>query len=105
MYAIVRSGGKQYRVEENAILTVDKMDGEAGDAITLGEVLCIGGVDTPLWGKPTVPGAAVSATILAQTKGKKIDAFIYKAKKNIRKHWGHRQQLTRVRIDSIAAGA
>lgn len=105
MYAIVRSGGKQYRVEQNAILTVDKMAGAAGDAITLGEVLCIGGVDSPQWGKPTVAGAAVSATILGQIKGKKINAFTYKAKKNIRKHWGHRQQLTRVRIDGIAAGA
>jgi large subunit ribosomal protein L21 len=105
MYAIVRSGGKQYRVEEKSIVTVDKLEGEAGESITLGEVLCIGGIDTPQWGKPTVAGAAVTATIVEQAKGKKIDAFIYKAKKNIRKHWGHRQQLTRVRIESIATGA
>jgi large subunit ribosomal protein L21 len=104
MYAIVRSGGKQYRVEEKGIVTVDKLDGEAGESITL-EVLCIGGVETPLWGKPTVAGAAVTATIVEQAKGKKIDAFTYKAKKNIHKHWGHRQQLTRVRIESIATGA
>lgn len=105
MYAIVRSGGKQYRVEEKGIVTVDKLEGEAGASITLGEVLCIGGVDSPLWGKPTVAGAAVTATIVEQAKGKKIDAFTYKAKKNIRKHWGHRQQLTRVRIESIVPGA
>lgn len=104
MYAIVRAGGKQYRVEEKGILTVDKMAGEAGDTVTLGEVLYVGGTDNPQWGKPTVAGASVTATIVAQTKGKKINAFTYKAKKNIRKHWGHRQQLTRVRVDTIAAG-
>lgn len=105
MYAIVRSGGKQYRVEEKGIVTVDKLAGEAGETITLGEVLCIGGTDTPTWGKPTVAGAAVTATIVEQAKGKKINAFTYKPKKNIHKHWGHRQQLTRVRIESIATGA
>jgi large subunit ribosomal protein L21 len=105
MYAIVRSGGKQYRVEEKGIVTVDKLVGEAGESITLGEVLYVGGTDNPQWGKPTVAGASVTATIVEQAKGKKINAFIYKAKKNIRKHWGHRQQLTRVRIESIALGA
>ncbi len=105
MYAIVRSGGKQYRVEEKGIVTVDKLAGEAGESITLGEVLCIGGTDSLQWGKPIVEGASVTATIVEQAKGKKIDAYTYKAKKNIRKHWGHRQQLTRVRIESIATGA
>ncbi len=105
MYAIVRAGGKQYRVEEKNILTVDKFTGEAGDSVTLGEVLYIGGVDSPQWGKPTVEGASVTATIVEQTKGKKIDGFTYKAKKNIHKHWGHRQQLTRVHIDLIAPAA
>jgi len=105
MYAIVRAGGKQYRVEEKNILDVDKLAGEAGESITLGEVLYVGGVDTPQWGKPVVEGAAVTAKILAQTKGKKIDGFTYKAKKNIHKHWGHRQLITRVQIESIAAGS
>jgi large subunit ribosomal protein L21 len=105
MYAIVRTGGKQYRVEEKTEITVDKLPGEAGETLTWDQVLFVGGVDEPQFGKPTVTGAHVTATILAQVKGKKIDAFIYKAKKNVRKHWGHRQQLTRVRIDSIAAGA
>ena len=105
MYAIVRSGGKQYRVEEKNIVTVDKLVGEAGESITLGEVLFVGGTESPLWGKPIVEGASVTATIVEQAKGKKINAFTYKAKKNIHKHWGHRQQLTRVRIESIVAGA
>lgn len=105
MYAIVRAGGKQYRVEEKNILTVDKFAGEAGDSVTLGEVLYIGGVDSPQWGKPVVEGATVTATIVEQAKGKKIDGYTFKPKKNIRKHWGHRQQLTRVRIESIVAAA
>ena len=104
MYAIVRAGGKQYRVEEKGIVTVDKLDGAAGDTITLGDVLFVGGTDSPQFGAPTVSGASVTATILGQVKGKKIDAFTYKAKKNVRKHWGHRQQLTRVRVETIAAG-
>jgi large subunit ribosomal protein L21 len=103
MYAIVRSGGKQYRVEEKNILTVDKFEAEAGATMTLGEVLYLGG-DNPQWGKPTVAGATVTVTVLEQTKGKKINAFTFKPKKNIHKHWGHRQQLTRVRIESISAG-
>jgi large subunit ribosomal protein L21 len=104
MYAIVRSGGKQYRVEEKNILTVDKFEGEAGATVALGEVLYLGGVDNPQWGKPTVEGASVTVTIMEQTKGKKINAFTFKPKKNIHKHWGHRQQLTRVRVESISAG-
>jgi large subunit ribosomal protein L21 len=103
MYAIVRSGGKQYRVEEQNILNVDKFEGEAGSTATLGEVLFVGG-DAPQWGKPTVPGARVTVTILGQVKGKKINAFTYKPKKNVHRHWGHRQQLTRVRVESITAG-
>lgn len=104
MYAIVRSGGKQYRVEEKNILNVDKFEAEEGATTTLGEVLYLGGVDNPQWGKPTVAGASVVVTVLGQVKGKKIDAFTFKAKKNIRKHWGHRQQLTRVRVESISVG-
>ena len=103
MYAIVRTGGKQYRVEENAVVTVDKLSGDAGESITLGEVLFVAGQE-PSFGSPVVKGAAVTATIIAQTKGKKIDGFTYKAKKNVQRHWGHRQQLTRVRIESIKAG-
>ena len=104
MYAIVRAGGKQYRIEEKGLVTVDKIEGAAGDTITLGDVLYVGGVDSPQWGKPIVEGASVTATIVEQAKGKKINAFTYKAKKNVHKHWGHRQQLTRVRIESIALG-
>jgi large subunit ribosomal protein L21 len=102
MYAIVRSGGKQYRVEEQGLVTVDKLAGVAGDTITIEEVLFVGG-DSPKWGAPLVQGATVSATIVEQAKGKKIDGYTYKAKKNIQRHWGHRQQITRIKIDSIKA--
>jgi large subunit ribosomal protein L21 len=67
-------------------------------------VLYLGGVESPQWGKPTVAGASVTVTIVEQAKGKKINAFTFKPKKNIHKHWGHRQQLTRVRVESISAG-
>ena len=70
MYAIVRSGGKQYRVEEKNILTVDKFEGEAGATATLGEVLYVGG-DSPQWGKPTVAGATVTVTILEQARARR----------------------------------
>jgi large subunit ribosomal protein L21 len=101
MYAIVRTGGKQYRIEEQGRLTVDKIAGEAGDTVTLGEVLCIGGTDQPQWGAPTVSGATVTATILGQVKGPKIDGYTFKPKKNIQRHWGHRQQLTQLQINQI----
>lgn len=102
MYAIIRSGGKQYRVEAEATVTVDRMPGEAGDKIVIDDVLFVGG-DKPQWGAPTIQGASVAATIVEQAKGKKIDGFTYKAKKNIHRHWGHRQQLTRIKIDAITA--
>ena len=104
MYAIVRAGGKQYRVEEKGLVTVDKLAGEAGETVTLGEVLYVGGTDNPQWGKPIVSGAAVTATIVAQTKGKKIDGFTYKAKKNVRNHYGHRQDITTLKIGAITSG-
>jgi large subunit ribosomal protein L21 len=102
MYAIVRTGGKQYRVEEKSILAVDKLQGAAGDTITFGEVLFVGG-DKPKMGAPTVAGATVTATIVEQAKAKKIDGFTYKAKKNVHRHWGHRQEITRVKVESISA--
>ena len=102
MYAIVRTGGKQYRVEEQGMITVDKLAGDAGASVTIAEVLYVGGTDSPQWGKPTVSGASIAAVILGQEKGPKIDGFNYKPKQNIRRHWGHRQQLTRLRIESIS---
>lgn len=105
MYAIVRTGGKQYRVEEKNILAIDKLEGAVGETITFNDVLSIGDIDAPKFGVPTVPGATVTATIVEQGKAKKIDAFTYKAKKNVHKHWGHRQQITRIQVTAIAPGS
>jgi large subunit ribosomal protein L21 len=101
MYAIIRLGGKQYRVSESTTLLVDKQEGEAGDNLTVAEVLAIGGSDSPLFGSPTVSGATVTASIIEQTKGPKINGLTYKAKKNQRHHYGHRQDLTRIKIGTI----
>lgn len=103
MYAIVKTGGQQFRVEENQVLTVNKLEGDAGTKIQLGEVLLLGG-DKSTLGSPFVPGAAIEAEIVRQKQGKKINAFNYKAKKNVRKRWGHRPQLTEIRITKISGG-
>ncbi len=102
MYAIIRLGGKQYRVEENTSLLVNKLEGAAGDALEINEILAIGGNDAPVFGNPTVANATVSAMIVGAGKGPKIDGFTYKAKKNVRHRYGHRQDLTKVQINSIA---
>ena len=101
MYAIIRTGGKQYRIQENETLIVEKLEGEAGAAITLDEVLFVGGETTHI-GSPHVPGATVSATIVKQGKGPKIHAFTYTKVKGQQRHYGHRQQQTTLRIEKIA---
>lgn len=102
MYAIVKTGGKQYRVQEGSLLTVEKLPGEPQTTVELSEVLLVRtGEDDVKVGNPLVEGAKVIATILEQTKDKKIRGFVYKPKKNCRRRYGHRQQITRLRIDSI----
>lgn len=101
MYAVIRTGGKQYRVQENDTITIEKTDGAVGDTITLGEVLALGGGDGPKFGAPLVDGAKVTGTIVEQGKGKKIHGFTYIKVKNHQRHYGHRQLQTRVRIDKI----
>ena len=103
MYAIVRVCGKQYRVQENDLLTVSRLEGEAGSGVTLGEVLAVGGTQTQ-FGSPLVAGASVAASIVSQGKGPKINGLTYKPKKNIRRRYGHRQDLTTLRIGAISAG-
>lgn len=102
MYAVIRAGGKQYRVQENDTVILEKMDGEVGDAVTLGEVLFLGG-PSPRIGSPTVDGVKVTATILKQGKSKKLHAVTYVKVKNTQRHYGHRQQQTHVRIEKIEA--
>ncbi len=100
MFAVIKTGGKQYKVTEGDVLVVEKLAGEAGDTITLDEVLMLGG-DSPEIGTPMVEGASVTAEILAQTRSAKILVFKKKRRKNYRRKAGHRQHITRLRITGI----
>jgi large subunit ribosomal protein L21 len=104
MYAIVQTGGKQYRAEKGGELAVECLDGEVGISIELGEVLMVCDGDKVKVGSPFVKGAKVLAEIVRQGKGPKIHASNYKPKKNVRKQWGHRQPVTYLKVTEIAAG-
>jgi large subunit ribosomal protein L21 len=101
MYAIMETGGKQYRVAPGQVVRVEKIDAEVGQAVDFDKVLLIVGDSGVSVGKPTVPGASVHASVLAQARAKKILVFKYKPKKRIRTKTGHRQPFTSVRIESI----
>jgi large subunit ribosomal protein L21 len=102
VYAIVEAGGKQHRVEEGTELTVNRMLGEAGESIELGRVLLVSSGDDDLKvGTPTVEGAVVKATILEHARDKKVIIFRYKNKNRYRVKKGHRQPITRLRVDAI----
>ena len=103
MFAVIRTGGKQYRVAANDVLDVERLDGEAGASITFGEVLLLGG-DKPKNGTPLVSGALVAAEIVGQKRAPKVVAFKKKRRKNTHRKRGHRQHLTTVKITSITAG-
>lgn len=101
MYAVIKTGGKQYRVAEGQKLRVEKLAGNAGDKITFDEVLLVGG-DTPKIGQPLVKGASVAAEIVGQDRGKKIVVFKFKRRKNYRRKNGHRQPYTELKITGIS---
>jgi large subunit ribosomal protein L21 len=103
LFAVVRSGGKQYRVREGATLTLERLPGEAGDSIELRDVLLLGDGDSVTVGTPVVDGARVVGTITEQGRSPKIIVFRYKAKTRARKKNGHRQQFTRLKVDDILA--
>lgn len=103
MYAVIRTGGKQYRVTAGDILEVEKLGGDVGDTITLDDVLMVSTEDSTTIGQPVVEGASVTAKITGQYRGKKILVFRYRPKKRIRVRRGHRQYLTRLEIESITA--
>jgi large subunit ribosomal protein L21 len=103
MYAVLKTGGKQYRVEAGATLVVEKLDGEPGSAITFDRILLVGDGEQVTVGRPTVPGASVSATVLGAELGQKIIVFKFKPKVKYRRRTGHRQRLTLIRIDAISA--
>jgi len=102
MYAVIRTGGKQYRVAEGDVVEVEKLAGEAGAAVTFDEVLLLGDEGTTELGRPLVAGAAVTGQILAQFKARKVLVFKIKRRKNYRRKKGHRQEMTRVRVTGIS---
>lgn len=104
MYVIVKTGGKQFKAAKDDVLIVEKLEGSAGDKIELGEVVMVCDGEKVTVGSPFVSGAKVQATIVRQGKAKKINAFNYKAKKNVRKRWGHRQPQTTLRITGVVGG-
>jgi len=102
MYAVIKTGGKQYKVSAGDLLKVEKLAGAVGETIELDEVLMVGGEEVKI-GTPLLPNAKVTATIVEQGKDKKILVIKSKRRKNYRKKYGHRQPLTRLKITNIEA--
>ena len=101
-FAVIKTGGKQYRVNEGSTLTVEKLPGEPGDAVEFDEVLVRGDDGATTFGTPTVDGAKVSGVIVRQGRGKRIVVYKKKRRKNYRRKQGHRQYETTVRVTAIA---
>jgi large subunit ribosomal protein L21 len=101
MFAVIRTGGKQYRVAPNDIIEVEKIAGKPGDIVELAEVILLGGEGGPKTGSPTIAGAIVAAEVIAQTRDEKVVVFKKKRRKNYRRKKGHRQLLTALRITEI----
>jgi len=104
MYAIIKSGGKQYRVEPGAQLRIESLNAEVGAAVSFGEVLFIGDGETVKVGAPLVSGAQVKATVVKHGRGDKVKIFKLRRRKHYQKTQGHRQNYTEVRIDDIVKG-
>ncbi len=103
MYAIIQTGGKQYRVTEGDVVIVEKLDANEGDVVEFDKVLTVVKDGEVMIGKPMVAGAKVAGKVVAQDKAKKILVFKYKAKSNYRRRQGHRQPYTKVVIEKIYA--
>jgi large subunit ribosomal protein L21 len=101
MYAVIKSGGKQYRVESGAQVRVESLVADIGAAVSFDEVLLVGGGDTVKVGAPLVSGAKVKATVVAHGRGEKVKIFKMRRRKHYQKSQGHRQNYTEVRIDEI----
>lgn len=102
MYAIIETGGKQYRVQEGDTLFIEKLSVEAGSSVEFDKVLAVSKDDSLTVGSPIVAGASVKATVIEEGKGKKIIVYKYKSKKDYRKKQGHRQPYTKVKIEAIS---
>ena len=103
MFAVIKTGGKQYRVAAEDVLKVDKVEGEPGEIVRFDEVLIVGGDDVAL-GAPTVAGASVAAEVLEQGRGPKVIVFKKRRRKNSRRKRGHRQEFTLIRVTEILTG-
>jgi large subunit ribosomal protein L21 len=101
MYAVIATGGKQYRVKEGDVLRIEKMPGSVGESLAFDNILLLSDGNELTIGEPTVPNASVNARIVEQGKGKKVLVFKYKRRKRYRRKQGHRQPFTAVQIDSI----
>ncbi|MDG4867014.1 50S ribosomal protein L21 [Guyparkeria sp. 1SP6A2] len=103
MYAVVVTGGKQYRVEQGSKVRVEKLSGEAGSTVTLDQVLMVGDGSDIKVGAPTVDGASVTAEIVGQGRGKKVEIIKFRRRKHHMKRQGHRQAYTELKITGISA--
>ena len=103
MYAVIKTGGKQYRVIQGETLKIETVVGEVGSAIVLDKVLMVGDGDKLSVGKPLLTGATVSATIVSNGRHDKVKIFKMRRRKHYQKHQGHRQNYTEIRIDGISA--
>jgi large subunit ribosomal protein L21 len=100
MFAVIKTGGKQYKVAEDQMLQIEKIAGQPGEIVQLGSVIMLGG-DNPQFGTPMIPGASVAAEVVAQGRGPKVIAFKKRRRKNSRRKRGHRQEFTLIRITEI----
>jgi large subunit ribosomal protein L21 len=103
MYAVIKTGGKQYRVSAGETLKIETVAGDVGSAVVLDKVLMVGNGDKVTVGKPLLAGASVKATIVSHGRGDKVKIFKMKRRKHYQKHQGHRQNYTEIRIDGISA--
>jgi len=103
VYAIIRTGGKQYRVQPGDVVRVEHLDGEVGQSVTLGDVLLLAGEGEPRVGNPLLAGVSVQGTVVEQDRSAKVRVFKYKKRKHYRRTRGHRQAFTAVRIDAVQA--
>jgi large subunit ribosomal protein L21 len=102
MYAVIETGGKQYKVQEGDVVFIEKLDAEDGEVVNFDKVLAVSNEGNVTFGKPLVENASVSAKVLGQGKSKKIIVFKFKPKKNYRRKAGHRQPYTKVQIEKIS---
>lgn len=104
MYAVIATGGKQYRVSEGAVLRVEKLDAEEGASIEFDRVLLVGDGASISVGKPFLAGGKVQATVMSQGKGRKVEIVKFRRRQNYRRTKGHRQHFTQIKITGIVAG-